>query len=248
MSGHFFAYLSLCQSRSWWPIILKLGGWCKGMSAYNLYISDFSYWWPKVRSILRPCHYKAMGEKPNPSLTHQARLFYHKLSYVRVLLMIQVQILIGDLHRVTWGHMTSSEVTNRFWLITNDWKELQAWAWSHCACIVKTNRLICNMSHLGQHLTSGDLDLRSNIDLTLLRSPCIWFDAPWREEHAGNQIKSLAFLVQKLFAKNVLCKKQVIWGLLIPSAQTVDGSSNLMTCWRKNSSRAIECFFPGPSN
>ena len=30
---------------------------------------------------------------------------------------------------------------------------------------------ICNMGCLGQHLTSGDLDLRSNIDLTPLRSP-----------------------------------------------------------------------------
>ena len=160
--------------------------------------------------------------------------------------MIQVQILIGDLHRVTWGHMTSSEVTNRFWLITNDWKELQAWAWSHCACIVKMNRLICNMRYSDQHLTSGDLDLRSNIDLTLLRSPCsIWFDAPSREEHAGTQMKSLAFLVQRLFEKKTFWAKKVIWGLLVPNAQTVDGSSNLMACQRKNSLRAIECFFPG---
>ena len=144
---HFFAYLSLCQSRSCWPNILKLGGWSKAIDAYNLFISDFSIWWPKVgRSILWPRHYTAMGEKRNPSPTHQARLFYHELSYVRVLLIIQVQILIGDLHRVIRGHMTSSEVTNRFWLITHDWKELQAWAWSHCACIVTTNRVICNTS------------------------------------------------------------------------------------------------------
>ena len=166
MSSHFFAYLSLCQSRSWWPIILKLGGWCKGMSAYNLYISDFSYWWPKVRSILWPRHCKAMGEKPNPSFTHQARLFYHELRYVRVMLMIQVQILVADLHRGYLGSYDVIRGTNRFWLITHDWKELQAWAWYHCACIVTTNRMICDMSYLGQYLTSGDLDLRSNIDLT----------------------------------------------------------------------------------
>ena len=35
----------------------------------------------------------------------------------------------------------------------------------------------------------------------LLRSPWIWFDAPWREKHAGTRIKSLAFLVKKLFVK-----------------------------------------------
>ena len=149
-----------------------------------------------------------MGEIPNPSPTHQARLFYHELCYVRVLLMIHVQILVGDLHKVIWGHMTSSEVTHRFWLITNVQKDLQAWTWSHCACIVKTNRLICNMIYLGHHLTSGDLDLRSNIDLTHLRSPCIWFDAPRREEHAGIRMKSLAFLVQKLFAKTFFFAKK----------------------------------------
>ena len=51
-----FCNLLLCQRRSWWPKILKLGGWCKTTGAYNLYISDFSYWWPKVRSTLWPRH------------------------------------------------------------------------------------------------------------------------------------------------------------------------------------------------
>ena len=48
-----------------------------------------------------------MGEKPNSSYTHQARLFYDKLSYVRLLLMIQVKILVGNLHR---GHLGSYDV------------------------------------------------------------------------------------------------------------------------------------------
>ena len=51
---------------------------------------------------------------------------------------------------VAMGHMTLSAVTDRFWLITNEWKELGTWAWSHCACIVKMHRLICNMTYLGQ--------------------------------------------------------------------------------------------------
>ena len=48
-----------------------------------------------------------MGEKPNPSFTHQDQLFYHELSYVRVLLMTQVQILVGDLDR---GYLGSYDV------------------------------------------------------------------------------------------------------------------------------------------
>ena len=31
---------------------------------------------------------------------------------------------------------------------------------------VKTHHLICNMAYLGQHVTSRDHDLRSNVDLT----------------------------------------------------------------------------------
>ena len=49
-----------------------------------------------------------------------------------------------------------------------------------------------------------DLDLRSNIDPDLSKSPCICFDAPCGEEHDGAQIMPLAFLVRKLFAKMLL--------------------------------------------
>ena len=104
---YFFAYLSLYQSRNWRPIILKLGAWCKVIGAYNFYISDFFELWPKVRSILWHPHYKAMGGTANSSFMHQDQLFYHELSYVRVLLMIQLQILVGDLDR---GHLGSYHV------------------------------------------------------------------------------------------------------------------------------------------
>ena len=33
------------------------------------------------------------------------------------------------------------------------------------ACLVKTHRLICNITYSGQHVTPCGLDLRSNIDL-----------------------------------------------------------------------------------
>ena len=129
---------------------MELSGNHKTTSNYKTHIFDFWFRWPKVRLILWPCHYKAMGEKLNPSYKHQTQSLYHQLSYIRLLLMIQVQILVGDLHR---GHLWSTEVTNRFLLIAHDWKELQTWAWCHCACLVETHRLICNMTYLGQHVT-----------------------------------------------------------------------------------------------
>ena len=68
--------------------------------------------------------------------------------------------------KVIWGRMTSSEVTNRLLLIIHEWKQLQIRAWSHCVSLVKTHRLICNMTYLGQHVASRELDLRSNFELT----------------------------------------------------------------------------------
>ena len=38
--------------------------------------------------------------------------------------------------------------------------------WSHCARLVKTHRLICYVTYLCQHVTSRDLELSSDIDLT----------------------------------------------------------------------------------
>ena len=114
----------------------------------------------RFRSIFWHPHYKSLGEKPNPSYKHQVRLFYHELNRVRLLLMHQVLILVSNIHR---GHLGSPKVTNRFLLITYD---LEIWVWSHSACLVTMHRLICDMTYLGQHVTSHDLDRRSNIDLT----------------------------------------------------------------------------------
>ena len=48
---------------------------------------------------------------------HQVRLFYHELSYIMSLLMIEVQILVVNSYR---SHLGSPEVTNMFLLITHD--------------------------------------------------------------------------------------------------------------------------------
>ena len=111
--------------------------------------------------------------------------------------------------KVIWGRMTSSEITNRFLLIIHEWEELQTREWSHCVRLVKTHRLICNMTYLGQHVTSRDLDLRSNFDMTFKVTSYI-FRPAWREKNDGAWIRTLARLVWKLFSKTFLPKKTIL--------------------------------------
>ena len=62
--------------------------------------------------------------------------------------------------------------------------------------------------------STRDLDLRSNSDIDLLkRSMCTYFDASRREEYDAAKIISLAFLVQKLFAKDHFGKKKTLFYL-----------------------------------
>ena len=49
------------------PISFKPSVFHKMIDAYNLYISDFWYLWPEVRSISWPHHYKSMGKNSNRS-------------------------------------------------------------------------------------------------------------------------------------------------------------------------------------
>ena len=143
-----------------------------------------------TKRISRICHFgdlgsgqfcdlpmDGMGQKPNPSYTHQVWLFYYELSDVKLLLMIQVQILVGGLHRGPLGSYDVIGSHQHVWASNSRLKRARGMG-DH-ACIVTTHRrLMCNMTYLGLYLASGDLDLRPNIDLTCLRSPCIWFDAP----------------------------------------------------------------------
>ena len=171
-----------------------------------------------------------MRENPKHSFTHQSQLFYHELSYVRVLLIIQVHILVCDLDR---GHLGSYDVIRSHQqVLANNSRLKRATGmgvvslWLYC----HNESTDMSMSYLGQHLTPRNLDLRSNIDLTILKSSCIWFDAPWREKHGSTRIKPIAFLVGKSFAKKCFWQKTAILCFFIPIEQTVDGSSNMITC------------------
>ena len=62
-SGFFQIIKSLNARQSYtdWTIALKLSAIDIHTSIYEMFISEFWYRWPKVRSILRPLHYKSMG-------------------------------------------------------------------------------------------------------------------------------------------------------------------------------------------
>ena len=58
------------------------------------------------------------------------------------------------------------------------------------------------MIYLGHLLTLTLSDLRSNLQIDLLRSKSISFDRAWREEHIGVKIIPLTYVVQKLLIQN----------------------------------------------
>ena len=80
-----------------------------------------------------------------------------------------------------------------FFIITFDWEEIQTWQWFYCVCYIKTHRLMCNITCLGQLGSSRDLDLKSNFLIDLSRSNYKWFDVPWQEKHNGAK-KSPSYL------------------------------------------------------
>ena len=67
----------------------------------------------------------------------------------------------------------------------------------------------------------NDLDLRSNLELDLLRSKSVAFDASQSDKHAGAITDSLSFLDQKLFIKKRISPKTAILKFLTSGALTL---------------------------
>ena len=65
------------------------------------------------------------------------------------------------------GHLRSPEVTNRHLPITFDQKEIETWDWCQYVRLGQANRLICNMTHFGHHVTLHDLTWGQTLTLTL---------------------------------------------------------------------------------
>ena len=155
--------------------VMKLSEYDEVTSAYKTYISDFWYRWPKVRSFLRPPHYKSMGKKSTLLYLLWRRPIWVESYRIGQLWTIWLKICIAYPSK---GHLRSPEVANRNLPITFDQKEIETWDWSQYVRIGQRNRLICNMTHFGHHVTLAWLDLRSNFDLDLSKPLYIWFDAP----------------------------------------------------------------------
>ena len=157
-----------------------------------------------------------------------------------------MQILVGEFDR---DHLDSgvTQVTNRFLLITHDWKGLKTWPWSHCACLVTTHRLIYDMTYFGRHLTSLTWPWPEvNYWPHHSNSLRICFDAPCREEHDGPQNIPLAFLVQKMFALKLILSKIAILTFVWPLTSK---SLNFTQIWRHARKQTVlelsSAFFSG---
>ena len=94
--------------------------------------------------------------------------------------MNQVQLLASDPRTVhiTSSYIASSKVTKTFAYITPRRIKVEPWARCHCACFVKTYRLICSMIYLGD--LSGQVispDLRSKFQIELYGSSRLVYDS-----------------------------------------------------------------------
>ena len=129
--------------------------------------------------------------------------------------MIQIQILVSDLHRV---HLGSYDV---FWgqqVLANNSRLKRARDMGAFSLCLYCHDASIDMPH---DLFGSAFDLRwpwpeVKYWHDLFTVTILWFDAPWREEYADTLIKPLAFLVQKLFAKNDVGKNSyfgVFWSL-----------------------------------
>ena len=116
---------------------------------------------------------------------------------------IQVKICIAYPSK---GHLRSPEVTNRDLPITFDQKEIETWDWCQYVRLGQANRLICNMTNFGHHVTLAWLDMRSNFDLDFAKSFYIWFDASQRDKHDGIKTFALALKWKILSLKNLFGK------------------------------------------
>ena len=117
--------------------------------------------------------------------------------------------MVDDLHK---GHLASDDVIRgRQQVFANNsrLKKVEIRSWFHCVRLVKMHRLICNMTYLGQHVTSRDLDLGLNFDLTFQRHQ-VHFSTRLDERNRMLLELRLTFLVQKLFTKYFSLPKKAI--------------------------------------
>ena len=85
-----------------------------------------------------------------------------------------------------------------FYNITLNSEHLRQWFYHHCIQLVKTRRMMYNMTPKSQI----KFDLRSRSWPDTNRSCCISFDPYWREKRNDADLKPVSRFYQKLLAKN----------------------------------------------
>ena len=126
-----------------------------------MYILEFWYRWPKVMSILRPPHYKSMGENwqsfffflDGSHYKHSSTLNYSYLWHTEHENGIRVPFLCP------WGHLRSPMLSDCFSRMTFDRGVLEQWKHLSCVWLDETDRLICNLTLTSQvmSLTWGQI-------------------------------------------------------------------------------------------
>ena len=82
---------------------------------------------------------------------------------------------------------------------------------SHYVHFVKTHRLICNMTNFGDDITLSARDLRSNLEIDLLRSIYIcMIQSVLARETDGAKIMVAILISQKLFTNDFLLGRAVL--------------------------------------
>ena len=139
---------------------MKVSGVDKGIGTYKTYISLFQFLWPEVRPIMRPDHYNTMGKCSND-------FFFWKYLLIEICYLSQGILILGHfrLSICSFGPMTTPLGYSRsyevkfvfclYFLIEYRARVLEV---AQSVSIAKTHRLICNMTSLGEHVTSRDLD------------------------------------------------------------------------------------------
>ena len=139
------------------PRGFKLGRLYDCWDTSTLYISNFLYLLAKVRSVPWPLHYKSM-EKMELALDTCVRIgtvhIFWNQWWLGTAAMTKMLFLANSLLK---GHQRSLETTNSFFN-NNSWFNRDiTLGWLRCVCLIKTRRLICNMTYFGHYvtLTSG---------------------------------------------------------------------------------------------
>ena len=159
------------------PIALRLDSTDLIRKYLNISISEFWYWWPKVRLIFRPLHFKSMGENWKAPFLTKTILNTLKHQVTGRLDTLNRKIAINDPSSCRWGHLRCCKVTSSLLAITCDRDKLERLKHHICFQVDDTDRSICNMTFIYYALCA---DLSKNVEKdkiwTLMTSGDLTFD------------------------------------------------------------------------